>query len=487
MTSEIRRSVLEASDRLIVGDDVVVVGEELARTFVEGDRIIGIAETGEILHLPRVDFSLVDEAVTRSHRAFEALQTVSEEAISSFFAVFAELLSDDATIALIRTANDIDVREAKAKSRSTTRLVLDERMRLEMVASLRIWENSSLQRESVVERIEHEGWTVESVRVPLGVISFVFEGRPNVFADATGVLRSGNTCVLRIGSDALETALAIMNHAIQPALVGSGLPLDSVQLIGAKSHASAWALFSNPGVALAIARGSGPAVAKLGAVARQAGIPVSLHGTGGAWLIAGESAKVDSFEEIVTHSLDRKVCNTVNVVCIPQSRVGDLLPALERGIVAAASSWGMAGIAHLVGDRIPIDFEHNPLLDIRDLSEDELSIEWEWDTRPECSIIVVKDVATAIELCNHYSPQFIVSLVSEDEAEHRKVWLGLNAPFVGNGMTRWVDGQFALLRPELGLSNWQFGRLLGRSGILSGDSVYTVRLRATQHLSSLHR
>ena len=100
---------------------------------------------------------------------------------------------------------------------------------------------------------------------------------------------------------------------------------------------------------------------------------------------------------------------------------------------------------------------------------------------------MVKYVAAAIELCNRYSPQFIVSMVSEDDAEHQKVWHGLNAPFVGNGMTRWVDGQFALLRPELGLSNWQFGRLLGRSGILSGDSVYTVRLRATQHLSSLHR
>ena len=120
-----------------------------------------------------------------------------------------------------------------------------------------------------MERIEHEGWTVESVRAPLGVICFVFEGRPNVFADATGVLRSGNTCVLHIGSDALGTASAIMRHAIQPALHGSGLPTNSVQLIEVKSHAAAWALFSNPGVALAIARGSGPVVATLGAVARQ--------------------------------------------------------------------------------------------------------------------------------------------------------------------------------------------------------------------------
>jgi glutamate-5-semialdehyde dehydrogenase len=51
---------------------------------------------------------------------------------------------------------------------------------------------------------------------------------------------------------------------------------------------------------------------------------------------------------------------------------------------------------------------------------------------------------------------------------------------VGNGFTRWVDGQYALDKPELGLSNWQGGRLFGRAGILSGDSVFTVRSRAVQ-------
>jgi glutamate-5-semialdehyde dehydrogenase len=53
----------------------------------------------------------------------------------------------------------------------------------------------------------------------------------------------------------------------------------------------------------------------------------------------------------------------------------------------------------------------------------------------------------------------------------------VDAPFVGNGFTRWVAGQYALGTPELGLSNWQHGRGLGRGAILSGDSVYTVRHR----------
>ncbi|MBW2385720.1 MAG: glutamate-5-semialdehyde dehydrogenase, partial [Deltaproteobacteria bacterium] len=62
--------------------------------------------------------------------------------------------------------------------------------------------------------------------------------------------------------------------------------------------------------------------------------------------------------------------------------------------------------------------------------------------------------------------------------DHRRFYASVNAPFVGDGHTRWVDGQLALNRPELGLSNWQWGRLFGRGGILSGDTVYTIRTRA---------
>ena len=81
----------------------------------------------------------------------------------------------------------------------------------------------------------------------------------------------------------------------------------------------------------------------------------------------------------------------------------------------------------------------------------------------------------------------MASLISEDAAEHDRFYAAVDAPFVGDGFTRWVDGQFALDTPELGLSNWQSGRLFARSGILSGDSVHTVRLRAFQADPDLHR
>ncbi len=91
------------------------------------------------------------------------------------------------------------------------------------------------------------------------------------------------------------------------------------------------------------------------------------------------------------------------------------------------------------------------------------------------------------KLFNEYSPQFVASLISEDKAAHESFYQTVNAPFVGNGFTRWVDGQYALQRPELGLSNWEAGRLFARGGVLSGDGVFSIRTRVTQTDFDVHR
>jgi glutamate-5-semialdehyde dehydrogenase len=120
-------------------------------------------------------------------------------------------------------------------------------------------------------------------------------------------------------------------------------------------------------------------------------------------------------------------------------------------------------------------------------SIDSLNTEFEWEENPEFAIVLVEDLSEATELFNKCSPQFIVSVISENSSENESVWASCNAPFVGDGFTRWVDGQFSLLRPELGLSNWENGRLFGRSGVLSGDSAFSVRLRVNQTDNNLHR
>ena len=112
---------------------------------------------------------------------------------------------------------------------------------------------------------------------------------------------------------------------------------------------------------------------------------------------------------------------------------------------------------------------------------------WEWEETPEVSLKIVADLDEAIGLFNRWSPQFTASLIAEDEAAQARFYAGVNAPFVGDGFTRWVDGQYALKRPELGLSNWEHGRLFARSGVLSGDSVFAVRTRVRQTDPEVHR
>ena len=100
---------------------------------------------------------------------------------------------------------------------------------------------------------------------------------------------------------------------------------------------------------------------------------------------------------------------------------------------------------------------------------------------------MVDSIEEAVSAFNEQAPGFVASLISGEASEFEQFFNTVDAPFVCDGFTRWVDGQYAYDRPELGLSNWEFGRLFGRGGVLSGDSVYTVRARVTQSDPSVHR
>lgn len=493
---------LDAGQPIVFGGDrVATVSRELAVAFRPGDHLVVVQDTGDLLHVPASEHDLVTAAVTSAAQGFAELARCDDGQISDFFARFADALADDATFAPIAEANALDVEAARSRGRSTTRLQLSESMRADMVSGLREWERADSSRDRVVDSVEHSGWLLEARTAPLGIVGFVFEGRPNVFADACGVVRSGNSVVFRIGSDALGTARAIVDHALRPAVQAAGLPGGVVTLVDSPSRAAGHALFSDSRLSLAVARGSGAAVAQLGAVAAQAGTPVSLHGTGGAWIVAAGDADPEDVKRIVQHSLDRKVCNTLNVMAVVRSSADALIPAVLEGLDAAGKQRGTVGRLHVAAGSetaIPADrFDTTVTIERAEgLSEepwatslpmDDLAVEWEWENAPEITVVVVDDVAEAVELCNRYSPHFVASLISADADAHDRFYAAVDTPFVGDGFTRWVDGQYALNKPELGLSNWEGGRMLGRGGILSGDGINTIRYRATVTDTDLHR
>jgi glutamate-5-semialdehyde dehydrogenase len=242
-------------------------------------------------------------------------------------------------------------------------------------------------------------------------------------------------------------------------------------------------------------------VAQLGAIARQAGIPVSLHGTGGAWIVADETADATRLRAAVYHSTDRKVCNSVNTVCLPRARAAELAPVVIAALEERGRRLGHAYKLHVTPDAmavVPADLFRTTARLLRaegeveeplaaSIAPDRLGHEWEWEGTPEVTLTVVDNTAEAVRLFNEYSPRFVASLVSEDMAAHERFFRTIDAPCVGNGFTRWLDGQFALERPELGLTNWQEGRLFARHSILTGDGVYTIRLRVVQDDITIHQ
>ena len=193
-------------------------------------------------------------------------------------------------------------------------------------------------------------------------------------------------------------------------------------LVESAEHAAGWALFSDKRLSLAVARGSGRAVAQLGAVARQAGVPVSLHGTGGAWLVADETADPARFAQAVAASLDHKACNTLNVCCIVRSRAKALTPKFLLALQAAGLRRGHGCKLHVAeGDEVWLTKKwlqaraivrradgdrDEPLTEL--LPTAELGREWEWEETPEVSLKIVEDVAEAVaQLFNDLSPPLL--------------------------------------------------------------------------------
>ena len=470
----------------------LTVDADLAAACRQGDRVVANSTAG-LMHIPASELSKARLAVDAASRAFDAMHDVSDDAIVAFYGHAAAALENDSAWDEIAKINAEDVSSARGRGRSTTRLAVSDVMREKMIAGLRGWAEAPSRRGALLETIEHDGFRVEMVAAALGVVAFVFEGRPNVLTDACGVLRGGNSVVFRIGRDALRTARAIMRLVIDPALSAAGLPPGALALVDSTAHAAGWALFLDDRLALAVARGSGKAVATLGSLARSVGTPVSLHGTGGAWMVVSEKANAEQFRAAVTRSLDRKVCNTLNTCCIVQperdglKRVSLLLTALEEAGRARGQKYKLHVSSEskdivsnsLFRNKIEIARASGRALESQAevIDPQQLGIEWEWEETPEISLVGVDSIDEAVRLFNELSPRLVGTLVSSDDAEQERFFAKLDAPFVGDGHTRWVDGQFALNKPELGLSNWQDGRLFGRGGVLTGDSVYTIRTR----------
>ena len=432
MTQKHQLTELNVGMQLVYnGNQVYIVDQSLVDQFQPGDRIMFVSGFDDPIIIPAFATDLVAEKVKLAKAAFYELASVSDDQLNHFYDAFSTNLANDDIWSKIQAVNDDDVAVAKAKGRSTTRLIATDKTRANMIAGLIEYKEQAIMRVESTGQTLHDGWSVDLIKSPLGVVGFVFEGRPNVIADATGVLKSGNTAIFRVGQDALKTANAILELALYPALDAANISRYVIQILGRPERSTAWALFSNSDLDLAVARGSGTAVRMLGGIAQQAGVPVSLHGTGGAWMMTSESTDLDRLKAAIIGSLDRKVCNTLNTLCILKSRVNELMPVVLDALNDAANALGTSYKVHVESgsvsyvnvDLFDVDVQIERVDGVQtekqcvSLGRDHLGHEWMWESSPEIALVVVDSVDEAIELCNQYSPQFVASLITQNQIE----------------------------------------------------------------------
>ena len=334
-------------------------------------------------------------------------------------------------------ANEADMAAARADGIAGAlldRLRLDE-ARLEAIAAqlLALAEVPAEPSERPVRDLPG-GLRLAERRRPVGVIGANFEARPNVVVDiASQFVKSRNAGVLRTGSAAIRSAVALADEVIAPALAGAGLDPAMIQLVRVPGQSSARALVSQPGlIPLVILRGSGDSTRSLAAEAARHGVRTMAHADGGAVLYADARADLAMAERLIEASLDRLgVCNRLNLLLVHPGVWDELVPRvgvlLDRLGIAAS----LPPHAHPLGH------------------------EWALDAGREATVTVAPadGPRAAAVLANEETSGLAAAIVTRDRAaadEFLGAYAGTGAFW--NSTTRLLDGFKLFSVPETGIN-----------------------------------
>jgi glutamate-5-semialdehyde dehydrogenase len=282
------------------------------------------------------------------------------------------------------------------------------------------------------------GVEISRVRVPLGVIGFIYESRPNVTADAAGLcLKSGNAVLLRGGSEALESNSAIA-QVLAKAVEKVGLPAETVQVLDTADRAAVMAMLTlDRYIDLIIPRG-GEEFVRL--VAERATVPVLKHDKGLCHVYVDASADLDMAVTLVLNAKAQRVsvCNAIETLLVDAAVAPRFLPR-------AAARLREAGV-ELRGD------ERTRAL----VPAARPATEEDWDTEYLDYILairVVDDLDQAIEHIRRHGSGLAEAIVTSDLRNARRFTREVDAAAVlVNASTRFVDGSQFGMGAEMGIS-----------------------------------
>ncbi|HLY50315.1 MAG TPA: glutamate-5-semialdehyde dehydrogenase [Solirubrobacteraceae bacterium] len=383
----------------------------------------------------------VAEACAAAKRASRLLATLSSEAKDAALAAIADALEGRSDEILEVNARDLEsAREAGLAPALVDRLQLDRPRIASMSAGLRkIVSLPDPVGEVIDGRRLPNGLDLRKVRVPLGVVAVVYEARPNVTIDATGLcLKSGNTVVLR-GSSTAARSNALLAQIASDAVAAAGLPEASIAFLQGGREEIAELATQTGNVDLIIPRGGEGLKAALKGVAT---VPVIYAASGNCHVFVDESADLESARAIVLNAkLQRPgVCNAAETLLV-HSRIAEaLLPQLLSALTDA-------GVVLHGDDRAREAAAGAPVTPARD--ED-------WDTEYlglELAVRVVDSVEEAIEHVNAHGSGHSEAIVTRDTDAARSFQRGVDAACVYvNASTRFTDGGEFGMGAEIGNS-----------------------------------
>jgi glutamate-5-semialdehyde dehydrogenase len=383
----------------------------------------------------------VPDACAAAKRASRALATVPSTVKDEALEAIARELERRTEEILEANARDLEAAgEADYAPALLDRLRLDKARVASMAAGLR--KIASLP-DPVGEVIDGSrlpnGLDLRKVRVPLGVVAVVYEARPNVTIDATGLcVKSGNAVVLR-GSSAAARSNAVLAQIAAAAAAGAGLPEDAVTFLQGGRGEIAELATQTGSVDLIIPRGGEGLKAALKGVAT---VPVIYAASGNCHIYVDESADLEAAQAIVLNAkLQRPgVCNAAETLLV-HARVADkLLPGLARALHEAGVT--------LHGDDRAREFA--PGVAMTPATEED------WDTEYlalELAVGVVDSAEDAIEHVNAHGSGHSEAIVTRDFEAARRFELEVDAACVYvNASTRFTDGGEFGMGAEIGNS-----------------------------------
>ena len=387
---------------------------------------------------------LIADMGARARAAARTLATTPAARIDDALSAMAKELLAAQTEILAANAKDVAAAKAAGQTAALVdRLTLDPK-RLALCAE-GLQQVAALPHpvgEILREWTQPNGLKFAKVRVPLGVIGFIYESRPNVTVDAAGLcLKSGNAVILRGGSEALRSNTAIA-AALARGLASAGLPAAAIQLVPVADRDTVRLLGESVGVIdLLIPRGGRGLIET---VVKTARIPVIKHYDGICSLYVDQGADLAMAESLILNSKVSRpgVCNAVETLLVHRAVADRFLSATGPVLAAKGVHLRAAPLALEILQRAGVP----------------ASAATEGDFRTEfldliLAVKIVDDTAAAIEHIETHGSHHTETIVTADSATAEQFMAGIDSAVVlWNASTRFNDGHQFGFGAEIGIS-----------------------------------